>query len=288
MTIWNLENRRFRASVSATGGELLTLWDKQQQKHWLWKPQPGVWNNSATQLFPVVGRLIHEGLWLGEQFLPLPAHGFLRQQPFRCLQRQGNQLLLDAHATGQTRACWPWRWRVQLRLSLQADGIRLCQSVRNEDATAFHYAIGWHPGFSLPIATQPGWHLAFTGGAVAGPFFTDNRTLAIPSDPPATEAFPLTAAGFQGGAVYFGDTARRRVEVYAPNGARVMSIETGDQPWLALWGVPGADLLCIEPLAGTTDDPAFGGQVALKRGMQTLQPGEEQTFETRIRFAVDA
>lgn len=285
---WLLENSHFRAQVSPTGGELSALWDKRKGKHLLWQPDKGIWNNSATQLFPVVGRLIHEGLWQGQRFLPLPAHGFLRHQVFRCLDAQDDQLLLEACETEATLACWPWRWRVQLAVKLLDDGIRISQTVCNPDETAFHYSLGWHPGFALPVATQSGWQVRFDGESVTGPLFTRNRTLEIPENPPLSCEFPLTEHCFQDGAVYFGNCRQRRLDVCTPEGAPVLSVETGAQDWLALWGVPGADLLCIEPLAGTTDAPNFAGQMAHKRGMHRLMPGEQKTFETRIRFAVDA
>lgn len=288
MTIWRLENQRFRAEVSPTGGELASLWDKAQEKEWLWQPLPGTWNNSATQLFPVVGRLVHEGLWLGDRYLPLSAHGFLRQQMFSCLKANENQLLLEACATTQTLACWPWQWRIEVSLMLLDDGICFRQSVRNEDTSDFHYSIGWHPGFALPVSTQSGWLVGFEEEGVAGPFFTENRTLSIPEDLPNIARYPLTRNGFRNGAVYFGQASYRKVTVCAPDGARVLTLETGEHEWLALWGIPGVDLLCIEPLAGTTDDPHFGGQIACKRGMRVLRPGEEHTFETRLRFTVDA
>lgn len=50
-------------------------------------------------------------------------------------------------------------------------------------------------------------------------------------------------------------------------------MNTGDHPWLALWSVPGNDLLCIEPLDGTTDAPDFNGQLAEKRGSRWLEAG---------------
>ena len=67
---WRLENTRFRITVQAMGAELSLLWDSERQRNWMWRPLPGVWNNSATQLFPVVGQLIHNGLWQGERFFP--------------------------------------------------------------------------------------------------------------------------------------------------------------------------------------------------------------------------
>ena len=57
---WTLENSRWRVRVAAQGAELCEWWDKTRRSNRLWQPQAGVWNSSATQLFPVVGRLVHD------------------------------------------------------------------------------------------------------------------------------------------------------------------------------------------------------------------------------------
>ncbi|WP_345768703.1 aldose epimerase [Citrobacter amalonaticus] len=284
--IWRLENPRFCVDINAIGAELARIWDRQQNREQLWQALPGVWNNSATQLFPVVGRLIHNGLWEGSEFCALPDHGFVRHQPFRCVERRSDWLRLEAKATAQTLSIWPWQWRMQVTFSLTETGVHLCQQVFNDDVHPFWYSLGWHPGFSLAV-TQAGWQVEFVSQPAHGPFYTRDRTLAIPENPPETRCFPLAKDCFASGAVYFGNCQQQRVIVRSPQGRIALTLETGQQPWLALWGVTGSDLLCIEPLAGTTDDPRFSGLVVNKRGMQSLAPGECQLFETRVCFAVD-
>lgn len=129
MNVWQLENNRFLVVVNAAGGELSSLRDKSTGREWLWQRQPGVWNNSATQLFPVVGALIHEGLRVDNRHLPLPAHGFLRHQTFTCLEQGVNHLLLEACSTSKTLGVWPWCWRIQLRLMLHEFGVSVTQRV---------------------------------------------------------------------------------------------------------------------------------------------------------------
>lgn len=285
--VWHLENCRFRVTVQAQGGELCSLWDKAIGTEWMWQPQEGVWNNSATQLFPVVGRLIHDGIWQGAQFYPLPAHGFLRQQAFCCLEHSANCLTLEATASEATFAVWPWHWRVTLNVELTDDGLLFSQEVTNEDKTPFWFSIGWHPGFALPLSSEQGWQVRFAGDGVKGPLPTRQRTLTVAENLPTRDAFLLQTDSFTDGAVYFADSREQFIQVCSPDGKTVLSMETTVQEWLALWGVPGTDLLCIEPLAGTTDAPDFDGQADHKRGMRQLAPGESQVFSVRLRFPVD-
>lgn len=288
MNVWQLENEHYRVAVNATGAELSGIRDKLTGREWLWQPKPGVWNNSATQLFPVVGALVHEALHVDGQCLPLPAHGFLRRQTFTCIEQSVNHLVLEARATPETLAVWPWCWRVQLLLTLHEDGLSVSQHVFNDDRQSFWFSIGWHPGFSLPVASKTGWQVKFGEKPVRGPFPTRNRTLVTDGQTQTTTSFPLTEAAFRNGAVYFGDCQQQHIRVCSPDGKAVMTVETAEHDWLALWGVPGADLLCIEPLAGTTDAPNFDGHAENKRGIRQLAPGQSQAFSVRLRFAVDA
>ncbi|ANG92495.1 aldose epimerase [Enterobacteriaceae bacterium 155047] len=288
MTSWTLENSRFSAEIAQAGGELTRLWDKRRGVNALWTATPKVWNSAAPQLFPVVGRLIHQGLWIGDRFCALPAHGFLRHQPFLCLEHTHDTLRLEASATPQTQAVWPYRWRVRISFKLDEEGLSVSQCVVNEDDTTFAYSLGWHPGLALPVSSRAGWCVDFGPGPAGGPFYTRDRTLTVPDNQPLLHRFALTETTFQGGAVYFGVCEGQQIAVRGPDGTLVVKVETFNYPWLALWGIPGEDLLCIEPLAGTTDAPDFDGQAAGKRGMQRLLAGQQETFRTRLRFAVDA
>ncbi|NDO83765.1 aldose epimerase [Citrobacter sp. NCU1] len=287
MNVWQLENDRYQVAVNTTGGELSRIQDKLTGREWLWQPQPDVWNNSATQLFPVVGALVHEGIRVDGQFLLLPAHGFLRRQLFTCIEQGMNHLLLEARATPETTSAWPWCWRVQFQLTLHSDGLSVSQHVFNDDSRSFWYSIGWHPGFALSVASESGWHVQFGEKEVRGPFPTRNRMLVTDGKTQTTTTFPLTESSFRSGAVYFGDCQQRQVRVCSPDGKTIMTLETAEHDWLALWGVPGADILCIEPLAGTTDAPDFDGETENKRGIRRLAPGQSQTFTVRLRFTVD-
>lgn len=283
---WSIENARFRITVRELGAELSALWDNARQRNWIWQPTPGVWNNSATQLFPVVGQLIHHGLWQGERFFPLAAHGFLRHQPFQCVMQDATRLVLEAGDTASTREVWPFAWRIRISWQLTPDGLNVSWSVHNPGREAWGYSCGWHPGFSLPIASEPGWAVQFRSPC-RGPFLTSQRTLAIPQESPSATLFALGSESFQHGAVYFALGDENRWAVCSPDGAAQI-IFTGNQPWLALWGVPGADLLCVEPLSGTTDDPRFDGQIAHKRGIQWLHAGAEQRHHLSLSFPADS
>lgn len=284
---WTLENSRWRVRVAAQGAELCEWWDKTRRSNRLWQPQAGVWNSSATQLFPVVGRLVHNGLRHQGAFWPLPAHGFLRHQRFHLVEQSSVSLRLACEDSDDTRQIWPFRWRVTLCWTLAERGLEVSWQVENLDARRLPFALGWHPGFALPVASEPGWQVRFSA-PVAGPFPTEERTLRLPPSPAQSTVFPLDNNAFAAGAVYFATPGGVEVNVLSPTGRVTLRLHSPDTEWLALWGVPGADLLCIEPLTSTTDDPDFDGEVAFKRGMRWLAPGELYQQAVSVILAQDA
>ncbi|EOC0586489.1 hypothetical protein ACI01G_001653 [Cronobacter sakazakii] len=280
---WTLENSRFRLEIAPVGAELCHWWDAWCQRDWIWQPHADVWMHSATQLFPVVGRLLHGGLRDNGAFYPLPDHGFLRHRPFNCLAQQSDRLHLICEADDMTMAVWPFRWRLHIIWTLKDSGLAIRWRVENTDEQPFGFSLGWHPGFALPVAREPGWVVEFDG-CVRGPFMAVDRTLHISDTVPPIRRLVLDSDLFRTGAHYFERCAGKTIRIVSPRGVTALTLQTDRQPWLALWGVPGADLLCIEPLAGTTDAPDFSGELRDKRGIVFLAPGQcyEQTVDVTL------
>lgn len=287
MQTWTLENQRWRMTVSAEGAEIRQLTEKTVGREWLWKPDGEVWKSSAPLLFPVIGRLIHNGLWDDDNFYPLPAHGFLRHQPFTAQQHCAAMLRVICRATKQTLRSWPFLFSMQVTYQLLENGVRIHWRLTNEDTKPLCFSLGYHPGFALPLATEPGWCVTFEKGCVTGPFYTRDRTLSLAQNVNEVRQFALTPDVFRGGAVYFAECAGSLVNVVSPAGKTVLQCQLTNQPWLALWGVPGADLLCIEPLSGTTDAPNASGQQRDKRGMQWLAAGGVYQQQLDMTFPAD-
>lgn len=284
---WTLENARWRIAVNARGAEMCQLTDKSASREWLWTPDNKTWKSTAPLLFPVIGRLIHNGLWDDEKFYPLPAHGFLRHQTFSLLQHSPGTLSLVSHATEETLNIWPFLFSVQVDYQLLDTGVRIVWRVTNQDRQPFCFSLGYHPGFALPVAQEQGWRVTFDDAPVTGPFYTRDRTLSLAQNASGVREFALTPDAFCCGAVYFAGCQGSRVSVVSPEGLRVLQCRLTHQPWVALWGVPGADLLCIEPLSGTTDAPDASGQQRDKRGMQWLVAGAVYQQQLDIVFPAD-
>ncbi|WP_313610381.1 aldose epimerase family protein [Atlantibacter hermannii] len=284
---WILENSRWQMAISSRSAEMRSLTEKTADRQWLWQPDDRVWKSTAPLLFPVVGRLVHNGLWDDENFYPLPAHGFLRNQAFALLQHTPTTLRLINRASKETLRVWPFMYSVQVDYTLLESGVRISWRVMNQDSKPLCFSLGYHPGFALPLSDTSGWRVVFSEADTMGPFYTHDRTLSLAQPAGQVREFALTPETFRDGAVYFAGCQGGRVSVVSPEGRTLLQCQLTSQPWVALWGVPGADLLCIEPLSGTTDAPDASGQQRDKRGMQWLAAGAAYQQELDIIFPAD-
>ncbi|TKI03957.1 aldose epimerase family protein [Martelella alba] len=288
MTILTLDNRMLTLSVRLQGAEMCGLTENAagRSRHWLWRPGETGWQSSAPILFPIVGQLRHNGVYYAGQFWPLPAHGFLRRQPFTLVEQRKDRLRLCCSDSEETRRLWPFRWGLLVAFKLYDRQVCVTYRLTNRGDTPLWFSLGSHPGFALPIHRYPGWKIGFHSPACRGPWPTYRRTLAIAADAdtPRVSELPLSDETFRNGALYFSRAEQQRLDIIDPRGHTALRFNTGDHPWLALWSQPGADLLCIEPLFGTTDAPDANGQLQHKRGIQQLSAGD--TFYCRYSFTV--
>ncbi|QQA74633.1 aldose epimerase [Pectobacterium parmentieri] len=286
MDTLTLSNSQLTLQVHPNGAEMRSLTDAQRE--WLWQPGDTGWQSTAPLLFPVVGQLIHQGVYHHGQLWPLPAHGFLRHQRFTVIEQRQEVLHLRCHDTPETLAMWPFRWQLDVHYVLHDRRVAVRYRLINMDDSTLWFSLGSHPGFALPISQEPGWQVRFSSARCRGPWRTQNRTLIVNEVDPAPIAgtLPLTSETFANGALYFSHAEQQTIDVISPAGVSLIRFCTDMHPWLALWSEPGADLLCIEPLFGTTDAPDFSGELRHKRGILSLASGE--SFECGFNFTVNA
>lgn len=271
---WTISDGDCALTVAARGAETVSLILGGVER--LWQPRPDVWSSVSPLLFPVVGRLRHGGLMIGDMVYPLDAHGFARRRRFRLLGLDDRSVTLVDDDDAETRALWPFAYQIQVVHRVTPLGFASTFQVANRGDVPLGFSLGAHPGFALPIVSRPGWAVRFSGEGCTGPHPTRDRLLEVTAAP-VCRSIALEAEAFRDGAVYFGAAAGRTVSVITPTGGEAMTLTLGGQSWLALWSVPGADLLCLEPLHGTTDAPDASGRLTDKRGILWLAPGKTWT-----------
>jgi len=287
MSMLQLSNGRLRCAIAARGAELRSLQDIMVGDEYIWQRDPGVWEDSAPILFPYVGRLrgggyLHEG-----RRYRLPIHGFARHGVFVVEESLAHSATLVLRESHETLDCYPFRFVLRVRFSLDAHCLHVCYRVHNPGQADLPFALGSHPGFRLPPPRSGGWTLAFSDQEEPLCYRLDGALLArepeaLPLD--GGRRIALTPDLFERDALIFKHIRSRHVRLQERNGRVRLSVDTGGAPSLGLWARPGADYVCIEPWHGYDDDAGTSEELVRKPGVVLLAPGE--TFQTAYAVCV--
>jgi galactose mutarotase-like enzyme len=227
----------------------------------------------------------------GRQYA-LGLHGFAAGQVFALEAATSDFARLTLAENAQTRALYPFAFRLAVEYRLTADSLAMTLEVENSGASPMPYACGLHPGFRWP----------FAGGARAGAVvrfekperaeipliapggLISTRLRAIPLE---GTVLPLSDALFAGDALCFLDPASRSLRFEEPGGAAI-AMDFPGFDHAALWMRPGAPFLCLETWTGYSDPEGFAGDLFEKPSMRVLAPGAQARHAALYRFEAGA
>jgi galactose mutarotase-like enzyme len=280
-----LSNGTLSATVKADGAELCSLRDAAGSEM-LWQAGP-LWPRHAPVLFPIVGRLKDDRLRHQGRSYHLPQHGFARDRRFAWLNRSATACRLALHEDAETRAAYPFAFRLEVAFALDDDALTISFTVANPGRVDLPASLGAHPGFVWPLVEglDKTAHVLEFAEAEPGPIRRLDAGL-LKSDPEATpivgRVLALDPALFAADAVILTRPASRSVRYSAP-GAPVIDVAWEGFEQLGIWSRDGGDFVCIEPWHGTASPTDFDGEFQDKPGLMLIPPGERRTLSMRIR-----
>ena len=286
-----LENTALSLAIADKGAELSRVWDKELGCERLWSADPAVWNRHAPILFPFVGKVIDGTYRLhGREYEMKTQHGFARDLDFVCTEESADSLCQVLRSTSETKARYPFDFRLQVRHRLDKENPRLLHiawDVTNTGGETMYYAIGGHPGFLPPEGTKkedcllgfPGKsELHYISANPAGFALPDRiHTLRL-SDSRAPYGVTLPETWI------FEDHQLDAVQLLRPDGRPWVTLHCEAFPILAVWAKAEGPFVCLEPWCGRTDDEGFTGEIAEKACEEVLAPGETKQIRYRIEF----
>ena len=281
-----MSNGTLSAEVKADGAELCSLRDASGAEV-LWQAGP-IWPRHAPVLFPIVGRLKDDTLRHEGRAHRLTQHGFARDKRFAWLNRSATACRLVLHEDAETRAAYPFAFRLEIAYTLDDDAIEQRFTVTNPGRGVLPASLGAHPAFAWPLADgveKTAHALEFAEPEPAPIRRLSDGLLQAQSEPtPITgRTLALEPALFAADAVILPEPASRSVRYTAP-GAPAIEVAWEGFRQLGLWSRAEGDFLCIEPWHGTASPSDFDGEFLDKPGLMLLPPGEHRTLSIRIRL----
>jgi galactose mutarotase-like enzyme len=281
-----MSNGTLSAEVKADGAELCSLRDASGAEV-LWQAGP-IWPRHAPVLFPIVGRLKDDTLRHEGRAHRLTQHGFARDKRFAWLNRSATACRLVLHEDAETRAAYPFAFRLEIAYALDDDAIEQRFTVTNPGRGVLPASLGAHPAFAWPLADgveKTAHALEFAEPEPAPIRRLSDGLLQAQSEPTpiAGRTLALEPALFAADAVILPDPASRSVRYTAPDAPAIEVAWEGFRQ-LGLWSRAQGDFLCIEPWHGTASPADFDGEFRDKPGLMLIPPGEHRTLSIRIRL----
>jgi galactose mutarotase-like enzyme len=239
-------------------------------------------------LFPIVGRLKDDTLRHAGRSYRLTQHGFARDKRFAWLNRSATACRLVLHEDAETRAAYPFAFRLEIGFTLDDDVLEQSFTLTNPGRGILPAALGTHPGFVWPLAQglDKATHVLEFALAEPGPIarVTDGLLRSqLEATPIDGRVLALAPALFAADAVILPAPASRSLRYTAP-GAAAVELTWDGFPQLGIWSRAGGDFLCIEPWHGMASPADFDGEFTDKPGLMLIPPSERRTLSLRIRL----
>lgn len=245
----------------------------------LWHGDPAHWSFRAPILFPVVGASVGGAVQVEGVAHPMPQHGFARRSLFSLVEEDGCSARFRLTETPETLDSYPFRFRLDVVVTLEATSLDVVYEVANRDARDMPYGLGVHPAFPWPFAAGgPAGHRVVFERAedpalpeIAAGGLLSRRTRLVPFE---GRSLPLSPDFFTEALVVL-DARSRSMAFEAPSGAAItLSVE--GFPHLAIWTKPGAPFLSLEAWTAHADWEDAGGELLDRASMTILRPGESR------------
>lgn len=283
---------RISAEVSAIGAELHSL--KVDDVEYLWQGNPDFWAGQSPLLFPNTGRVWGNRYRHNGQEYTIDIHGFARKRTFTVVNQEANAVTMALKSDDETMALYPFEFFLFVTYRVKDDALEVEWMVRNQGDDEMHFQIGAHPAFNLPDfdpADEVHGYFSFTTSMPIDYLIPLEKGCVKPDEPHRLELdeqgmLPITAHTFDIDTYVIDSVNITECTLLSPERVPWLTVKF-NMPILALWAPtikhPDCPFVCIEPWCGSCDTVGYEGELANRRVMNHLAPGQHFINTYRIK-----
>lgn len=312
----SIENEFLWVDVLLKGGELCSIYHKPSDRECLWQGIPSIWGSHAPNLFPSIGKLLNNEFRHQNRSYSHPKHGIVRDRMFSLVDPTSNQFQKLCELTGlqnhnqsitsptppdllvwmqfisshESKIHYPFDFEFFVGYSLVGDCLHQHFVVNNIGSSLMPFALGGHPGFSLPISDYDpitscylefnqkeslDRHIISADGFFTGltePFLKNERRIRLNPDI------------FNQDAIVLFNTKSNKVTLRSDLSLHFVEFDYTGFPILAIWSKPNAPFVCLEPWFGHADVINTPIDFIDKPGIIKLEPGTSFQASFSMRF----
>lgn len=269
------------ATISLKGAELISL-NSADKSSVLWKQDGVFWNRTAPNLFPIVGRLLHDSYCFEGETYSMSQHGFARDKEFSVIKQSSESVDLTLIWSEESLAKYPFKFDLIIRYSLSENGLDVSYVVKNVDDKKIGFSIGGHPGFQLSDELHM-YKLVFSNPFTSeryeleGAYYSGKCTTVD-----CNGELELNNALFENDAVVFKNPPFTWVALVHKINGELVRMHFDQLDAIGFWTKKDAPFFCIEPWWGWADELKHMGDFVTKAGLHWLEIGQQQDFKYSI------
>lgn len=290
--IYILENENIKISVNTYGGELNSIFNKNNNTEYLWDGNPEGWKYHAPTLFPIVGKVKDSHYKLNDEIYELPQHGLARISEFQMIEKNSNSIVFELQYSEKTLEVYPFKFKLHCSYTIIDSTVKIQYKVVNIDDKDIYFSIGAHPAFMCPINSNDNiedYYLEFDKKENASiklltkeGYLEKKERLYLEE----SNIINLRKDTFENDALIFSNLNSKKVALKSYNHNKTVTVDFSQFPYLGIWApTNGAKFICIEPWYGHADYNDFNGDFSEKEGIITLTKNNE--FDCSFTISID-
>lgn len=294
MEIYHIENQQLSVKIKSLGAECISIYDKEQQKEYVWQGDAKYWNRHAPILFPIVGRLKDNTYYYQDNAYELSQHGFARDMEFKVLNQTDQMIAFYLDANEETKTKYPFNFRLTITYELTTENeVKVSMQINNLDDTKEMYAsIGGHPAFNVPFVDDSqftDYYLSIENESeklmyypLEGPYVNyDQRELV---DKPKTKQ--LNYQLFDNDSLIYETKGPTTIKLFHKDQKHQIQMVYDNFDLIGIWTPPHkkAPFLCLEPWCGIADCISSTKKITEKFQIQKIAPDSYKRVSYRLQF----
>lgn len=285
-----LENENFKATISTSGAELVSMIRKEDESEYIWSAKPEIWKRHSPILFPLVGKYKNNTSVYEGKGYHMSQHGFARDMEFETVHSDKTSVKMVLTENEVSLEKYPFKFKLSVSYKLEENALLIGWKVQNTNENQMYFSIGAHPAFVGKGDSLTGAVLSFETNENElrygilnsdGVLGEETDTLKLNE-----KKAVITKDFFDRDALIFEHTDCKKVAL-EENGERLVTV-TFDAPLFGIWCSPKKNnpFVCIEPWYGRADRADFSGELKDREYSNKLEAGEVFEAQYTIEFGI--
>lgn len=287
-----LENEYVKIAVSEEGGELRSLYGKEEQQEYLWQGDPAFWDEQAPNLFPYIARLTEGSYTYQGKKYHMEIHGIAKYKKMQVVSER-DELVLELKSDETTKECYPFDFVFRIHYRLVDRTLCVTYEVENTDKKRMYFGVGGHPGFQIPFQKDTefeDYYLEFASSVVPDKIKMSKDCFVTGKerfDGLEDHKLLLRHSMFDDDAIIL-QKMGTSVTLQCRKGQRQIQMTFPDMEYLGIWHMPHteAPYVCIEPWSSLPSRKNIIEDLEIQEDLIKLEPGKIYRNEWSISVGI--